>query len=271
VSWTASTDNVAVTGYEVYLNASLLDTVTDLFYDFSGLSAGTTYAIEIVATDAAANVSTGASLSVETLAAKTLLFVVADAGSLSTADTELQSLFTALGWSVTLRSDETAEGTVTQTVVCISESIAVASLSTRYRTTAKGVLLMDRGVVDNLSFGSSDGTAATALSQINLVNVAHPITTGFSTGNLTILSNNRQMTIVTSSTLGSGAVVLAQQPSVSTQAMLFTYETGATMDGGFSAPARRVFTSLHSYSEDLNADGETIFIERALDWLAEYI
>jgi PQQ-dependent dehydrogenase (s-GDH family) len=59
VTWTAATDNVAVTGYDVYLdgvkvNASL---VTVLNYTVSGLSASTTYAFSVRARDAAGNTS----------------------------------------------------------------------------------------------------------------------------------------------------------------------------------------------------------------------
>lgn len=271
ITWTASTDNVGVVGYEVYLNSSLIDTVTDLFYSFSGLTPDTTYEVVVWAIDAASNVSSGANLNVDTLAAQTVLFVVADAGALGADDTNLKTKIEALGWTVTVRSDETAEGTVTQSVVVISTSVTVASLGTKYRTVAKGVLLIDRGVVDNLSFGSADGTAATAWLNMNIVNTAHPITAGFSTGNINILDETRQMTIVTKSTLGAGATTLAEQPGVSTQSMLFCYETGGSMDGGYSAPARRVFIPLHSYAEDLLVDGITLFLDRVLDWLAEYI
>jgi len=66
VSWTASTDNVGVTGYNVYLNGSLDGTTTSTNYSFSGLSASTTYAVAVEATDAASNVSGQVSINVTT-------------------------------------------------------------------------------------------------------------------------------------------------------------------------------------------------------------
>ena len=51
VSWTVSTDNNAVLGYEVYVDNSLKETTTNSFYTVSGLNTSTTYAIEIVAYD----------------------------------------------------------------------------------------------------------------------------------------------------------------------------------------------------------------------------
>ena len=66
VSWNASTDNVGVTGYNLYLNGSLGGTTTSTSYSFSGLSASTTYAVAVEATDAASNTSGQASINVTT-------------------------------------------------------------------------------------------------------------------------------------------------------------------------------------------------------------
>jgi chitodextrinase len=57
VSWSASTDNVGVTGYNVYLDDVLLETVTSTSYELTDLTAGTTYTVGISAVDAAENES----------------------------------------------------------------------------------------------------------------------------------------------------------------------------------------------------------------------
>ena len=57
LSWTASTDNVGVTGYEVYQSGSLLGTVTGTSAQVTGLTAATTYSFYVKAKDAAGNVS----------------------------------------------------------------------------------------------------------------------------------------------------------------------------------------------------------------------
>jgi bacillolysin len=68
LGWTASTDNVGVTGYRVYQNNSLLATVTSTSTNISSLSAGTTYQYYVTAIDAAGNVSAASTtLSVTTL------------------------------------------------------------------------------------------------------------------------------------------------------------------------------------------------------------
>lgn len=57
LSWTASTDNVGVTGYNVYMNSVLKTTVTTLTTTISGLTASTAYSFYVNAKDAAGNTS----------------------------------------------------------------------------------------------------------------------------------------------------------------------------------------------------------------------
>ncbi|MEV3984619.1 glycosyl hydrolase family 18 protein [Nonomuraea sp. NPDC049758] len=55
LAWNASTDNVAVTGYEVYRGGTLVTTVTGTSYNDTGLSANTSYNYTVRARDAAGN------------------------------------------------------------------------------------------------------------------------------------------------------------------------------------------------------------------------
>ena len=57
LAWTASTDNVGVTGYDVYQGASVIATVATTSYGVSGLTAGTAYTFSVKAKDAAGNIS----------------------------------------------------------------------------------------------------------------------------------------------------------------------------------------------------------------------
>lgn len=57
LSWSASTDNVGVAGYEVYRNGSMVSTVSGTSYADSGLSESTAYSYFVKAKDAAGNVS----------------------------------------------------------------------------------------------------------------------------------------------------------------------------------------------------------------------
>ncbi len=57
LSWTASTDNVGVTGYKVYRDGSEVATVTGTTYTVTGLSSGTMYAFSVSAIDGSGNES----------------------------------------------------------------------------------------------------------------------------------------------------------------------------------------------------------------------
>ncbi|SEE20844.1 cellulose 1,4-beta-cellobiosidase [Streptomyces sp. 2131.1] len=69
LSWTASSDNKAVTGYDVYRGSTKVGSTTTTSYTDSGLSASTAYSYTVKAKDAAGNVSAASSaLSVTTSA-----------------------------------------------------------------------------------------------------------------------------------------------------------------------------------------------------------
>ncbi|RSM93668.1 hypothetical protein DMB42_52365 [Nonomuraea sp. WAC 01424] len=57
LSWTASDDNVGVTGYGVYLGSTLVGSSTGTSYTATGLSASTSYTFTVKAKDAAGNLS----------------------------------------------------------------------------------------------------------------------------------------------------------------------------------------------------------------------
>lgn len=57
LSWNASTDNVGVTGYDVYQGSSILGTVTGTSAQITGLTASTAYSFRVRAKDAAGNIS----------------------------------------------------------------------------------------------------------------------------------------------------------------------------------------------------------------------
>ena len=67
LSWSASTDNVGVSGYEIYQDGNLVNTVTTTAATVGGLSPDTQYNFYIIAKDAAGNASApGSAISVTT-------------------------------------------------------------------------------------------------------------------------------------------------------------------------------------------------------------
>jgi len=66
LSWDASTDNVAVTGYRIFRNGSQLTSTNSTSYNDTGLTAGTTYTYHVSAYDTAGNASDYSSSAIET-------------------------------------------------------------------------------------------------------------------------------------------------------------------------------------------------------------
>ena len=85
LSWTAATDNVGVTGYDVYRGTTLLTTVTGTTYTATGLTASTAYSFTVRAKDAAGNISASSNtVNVTTLANTTVTYCASQGNS--TAD-----------------------------------------------------------------------------------------------------------------------------------------------------------------------------------------
>lgn len=57
LSWTAATDNVGVTSYEVFKNGTSIGSTSNTSFEVTGLTAGQTYSMTVKAKDAAGNVS----------------------------------------------------------------------------------------------------------------------------------------------------------------------------------------------------------------------
>jgi hypothetical protein len=89
VRWTASSDNVGVTGYRLFRNGAEVAQPVDTLFTDGGLSAATTYSYEVAAVDAAGNTSArSAPVSVTTPAVApttAISFRAATAGSNATA------------------------------------------------------------------------------------------------------------------------------------------------------------------------------------------
>ena len=83
LSWTAATDNVAVTGYNVYNGTTLVTTVTGLTYTVTGLTASTAYTFTVKAKDAAGNLSLDSNVASITTGAATTTYCVSKGNSVT--------------------------------------------------------------------------------------------------------------------------------------------------------------------------------------------
>ena len=91
LSWSASTDNVGVTGYNVYSGATLLGSSTTTSYNVTGLTGSTAYSFTVKAKDAAGNLSAASNVaSITTLAGSAVTYCAST--SSNTADEKISKV-----------------------------------------------------------------------------------------------------------------------------------------------------------------------------------
>jgi chitodextrinase len=133
LTWTAATDNVAVTGYDVYQNSVFKATVTGLTYAVTGLSAGTTYAFTVLAKDAAGNTTSSNAVNVTTTTPDTTApsAVVLSASGTTATTTNLS--WTAATDNVAVTGYEVYQGaTLRATVTTLTYAVTGLTASTAY-------------------------------------------------------------------------------------------------------------------------------------------
>lgn len=81
LSWTASTDNVGVTGYDIYQGTTLKGSSTTTNYTVTGLTALTVYSFSVKAKDAAGNVSAASNTVNVTTTAATVTYCTSQGNS----------------------------------------------------------------------------------------------------------------------------------------------------------------------------------------------
>ena len=79
LSWSGATDNIGVTGYDVYKDGVLLGSTSSTNYAVTGLTASTTYSFTVKAKDAAGNVSVASNAVSVTTTANTITYCTASA------------------------------------------------------------------------------------------------------------------------------------------------------------------------------------------------
>ena len=150
LSWTASTDNVGVTGYDIYSNGSLAGSSSGNSYNVSGLIGTTTYAMTVRAKDAGGNASAqSSSLNVTTATgtgSPTLeaTWILNFGGQFSTSVTNYNNLYPssfplASGTSYSLvKNDGSSSGVsfVTTSAISGGGTAAACSGSTGYADNA---------------------------------------------------------------------------------------------------------------------------------------
>lgn len=194
LSWNASTDNVGVTSYNVYMNGSLKTTVNSASATISGLSASTTYSFYVVAKDATGNSSSnsstvsgttaGATTSTTNCVNETFETIPASSASYSTR-TWTNSGIT---WTATdARTDQTIS----------NKAITVRDGSLKSSTSANGIGSLT--VTTQLKFTGTNGTFNVQVNGVTVGTIPYSTTATTTTISNINTSGNVVVTLVNSS------------------------------------------------------------------------
>ncbi len=96
LSWSASTDNIGVTGYQVFRNGTQIGTPVGTAYTVTGLTQSTSYAFTVRAVDAAGNVSAaGNTVNVTTQGSGGIVDYTSQNANLASVDWQARNVFAA--------------------------------------------------------------------------------------------------------------------------------------------------------------------------------
>ena len=180
LGWNASSDNVSVTGYDVYLGGSYLKSTASTSTTVTGLSASNTYAMTVRAKDAAGNAS-----SPSTILNVTTPDTHAPSVPQNLASSHLMPSSFTLSWSVSTDNvgvtgyEVYRNGTYVTTVTDATIGITGLTAATTYEMTVKA-----RDANDNVS-AASNALNVTTPAEETPDNQAPSVPTGLSSGNIT--------------------------------------------------------------------------------------
>ncbi len=198
---------------------------------------------------------------------KDILMIVDNDSSLSTLETQRKELIESWGWAVTVLSDSATSSeydTVLEEVdaVLVSDSANAGSVNTKLREATIGVVIEQRGILDDMKL--STGSSTYNGISIDIVDANHYITNPFGNGTLTLTASNVALG-TPSGGLATGLTTLAERPSSSTPVVV-VMESGAPLYSSGIAAGRRVWIPTGSIPvSDMTADAKTLF-ERAMLW-----
>ncbi|MCG8508492.1 MAG: PA14 domain-containing protein, partial [Rhodospirillales bacterium] len=204
---------------------------------------------------------------------QTIVLIAGNGSSPSSQDLARKTLFESWGYIVTVLGDSDSQAEYDAAladadVVYISEEASSGDVHGKIDDTTLGVVIEELYNHDTFGLTSGNGDEFTD-NEIDIVDDSHYITSEFGTGSLTITSSNEPLVRAGSSTIASGATVLAEQDGGS-RSVLAVIEVGGGLIDGSSAAGRRVFLPIAGGSFDyneLNADGQTL-VQRAIAWAA---
>ncbi len=178
-------------------------------------------------------------------------------------DEKAMAFLKSLGFVVT-GADETSplEAARNRDLIIISESVDAVDVGTKYRYVDIPLLTFENDLLGELGMtGLKNGRDYGTDDEqrfLWLVNAPHPLAAGLGAGIENVLGDEHCK--MNWGKPGLGAVTIATLRGEPDKAAIFAYEKGATMNGEFLAPARRVsFFLWQDTFEQLRPEGLALF------------
>jgi hypothetical protein len=178
-------------------------------------------------------------------------------------DTKAMDYLASLGFQVR-QADEAAGPETLKGVdlIIVSESVDAIDIGTKYKDTPIPLITFENDILGELDMtGYKNGTDyGTDDNQrfIWVVNAPHPLAAGLSAGFQNVLNDEHYKMNWGHPCLG--AITIATLRGEPDKAAIFAYEKGATMNGEFLAPARRLsFFLWQDTFEALRPEGLALF------------
>ncbi len=171
------------------------------------------------------------------------ILFVAGGSTLTSKDQLVRDRLVAQGHSVTVRDDDvvTAADADGRDLVIVSSSVVYSKIGNMFRNTSTPVLTWEAYIFGDMELTGASylnrGETSSYQSQVTITDPNHPMAAGLS-GTVTVATANSKFSWGAS--LPSGAEQVATLATDSSKSVIFAYQKGDSMDGGFTAPGARV-------------------------------
>jgi hypothetical protein len=176
---------------------------------------------------------------------RTILFIVESETSGVADDVDDANMVTFLednNWTVTVVDDlvDRSATAVGYDVVLVSDSCSDFN-GADYEDMEVPMVLYNHLQQAEVEFTSGTETLTSSQTTLEMNDNTHPITGLLGTGAITLLTSGGAMGETPTANLGAGATVLMIDTSGGTDAAMYCFESGATLDGAVTVNARRAF------------------------------
>lgn len=197
LTWNASTDNVGVSSYDVYVNGSLKTNVTSTSITVSGLNPSTTYNFYVKAKDAAGNVSANSSTVSATTNAGTTnpnpTGCVSE--NFETIPSASSSSYSTRTWTSNGITWTATDSRTDQTIS--NKAITIRDGSLKSSSSANGISSLT--VTTQLKFSGSNGTFNVQVNGVTVGTIPYSTTATTTTINNINVSGNVVVTLINNS------------------------------------------------------------------------